>query len=95
MVSINLPPLSLPIVRFEQARVDRGLLNNVPANEFGREGLQFRDCIASYKSCSPNSTGIRDRRPGGSGSADQNEKSECDVCKPTFGEVGINVGSKR
>jgi predicted acylesterase/phospholipase RssA len=30
--SINLPPLSLPIVQLEQAVVDGGLLNNVPAN---------------------------------------------------------------
>jgi predicted acylesterase/phospholipase RssA len=30
--SINLPPLSLPIIRSGQALVDGGLLNNIPAN---------------------------------------------------------------
>jgi NTE family protein len=38
MVSINLPPLSLPIVRFEQAIVAGGLLNNVPATELVAKG---------------------------------------------------------
>ena len=92
MASINLPPVSLPIVRFGQAL---SLAQERSGKRVGREGLRFHDCIAGYTSYSPNSTRIRDRRPGGSGSADENEKSECDVCKPTFGEVGINVGSKR
>jgi len=39
--SINLPPLSLPIVRFEQAVVDGGLLNNVPANVLVENGRNF------------------------------------------------------
>jgi predicted acylesterase/phospholipase RssA/CRP-like cAMP-binding protein len=39
--SINLPPLSLPIVRFEQAVVDGGLLNNVPANVLVAKGCNF------------------------------------------------------
>jgi predicted acylesterase/phospholipase RssA len=39
--SINLPPLSLPIVRFEQAVVDGGLLNNVPASELVAKGCNF------------------------------------------------------
>ena len=38
MVSINLPPLSLPIVRFEQALVDGSLLNSIPANEWVAKG---------------------------------------------------------
>jgi predicted acylesterase/phospholipase RssA len=41
MVSINLPPLSLAIVRFEQARVEGGMLNNIPANERVEKGCNF------------------------------------------------------
>ena len=39
--SINLPPLSLPIVRHDQALVDGGLLNNVPANVLAAKGCNF------------------------------------------------------
>ncbi len=39
--SINLPPLSLPIVRSDQALVDGGLLNNVPANVLVAKGCNF------------------------------------------------------
>src|SRR5262249_8528264 len=39
--SINLPPLSLPIVHFGQAVVDGGLLNNVPANTLVAKGCNF------------------------------------------------------
>jgi predicted acylesterase/phospholipase RssA len=39
--SINLPPLSLPIVHSEQAVVDGGLLNNVPANVLVKKGCNF------------------------------------------------------
>jgi predicted acylesterase/phospholipase RssA/CRP-like cAMP-binding protein len=39
--SINLPPLSLPIVQFEQAVVDGGLLNNVPASALVEKGCNF------------------------------------------------------
>jgi predicted acylesterase/phospholipase RssA/CRP-like cAMP-binding protein len=39
--SINLPPLSLPIVLSEQALVDGGLLNNVPANTLVANGCNF------------------------------------------------------
>jgi predicted acylesterase/phospholipase RssA len=39
--SINLPPLSLPIVDVEQAVVDGGLLNNVPANTLVAKGCNF------------------------------------------------------
>ena len=41
LMSICLPPLSLPIVRFEQALVDGGLLNIVPANELLAKGCNF------------------------------------------------------
>jgi predicted acylesterase/phospholipase RssA len=36
--SITLPPLSLPIVHLEQAVVDGGLLNNIPANVLVEKG---------------------------------------------------------
>jgi predicted acylesterase/phospholipase RssA len=39
--SINLAPLSLPIVRSEEAVVDGGLLNNVPANALVEKGCNF------------------------------------------------------
>jgi predicted acylesterase/phospholipase RssA len=39
--SINLPPLSLPIMGVEQAVVDGGLLNNVPANTLVAKGCNF------------------------------------------------------
>jgi len=39
--SINLAPLSLPIVRSEQALVDGGLLNNVPADALVARGCNF------------------------------------------------------
>jgi predicted acylesterase/phospholipase RssA len=39
--SINLPPLSLPIVQSGQALVDGGLLNNIPANVLVAKGCNF------------------------------------------------------
>jgi NTE family protein len=39
--SINLPPLSLPIIRSGQALVDGGLLNNIPANVLVTKGCNF------------------------------------------------------
>jgi NTE family protein len=39
--SINLPPLSLPILGPDQALVDGGLLNNVPANVLVAKGCNF------------------------------------------------------
>jgi len=39
--SINLPPLSLPIIRSGRALVDGGLLNNIPANVLVAEGCNF------------------------------------------------------
>jgi predicted acylesterase/phospholipase RssA len=39
--SINLPPLSVPIVQSGQALVDGGLLNNVPANVLVARGCNF------------------------------------------------------
>jgi NTE family protein len=41
MESINLPPLSLPIIESGQALVDGGLLNNVPANVLVDKGCNF------------------------------------------------------
>ena len=41
MESINLPPLSLPIIDSGQALVDGGLLNNVPANVLVAKGCNF------------------------------------------------------
>ncbi len=41
MESINLPPLSLPIIESGQAMVDGGLLNNVPANVLVAKGCNF------------------------------------------------------
>ncbi len=39
--SINLPPLSLPIFQSDQALVDGGLLNNIPANVLVAKGCNF------------------------------------------------------
>ena len=39
--SINLPPLSLPLIGSGQAMVDGGLLNNVPANVLVAKGCNF------------------------------------------------------
>jgi predicted acylesterase/phospholipase RssA/CRP-like cAMP-binding protein len=39
--SINLPPLSLPIIRSGEALVDGGLLNNIPANVLVAKGCNF------------------------------------------------------
>jgi predicted acylesterase/phospholipase RssA len=39
--SINLPPLSLPIIRSGQALVDGGLLNNIPANVLAAKRCNF------------------------------------------------------
>jgi predicted acylesterase/phospholipase RssA len=39
--SINLPPLSLPIIKSGQALVDGGLLNSIPANVLAAKGCNF------------------------------------------------------
>jgi len=39
--SINLPPMSLPIIRSGQALVDGGLLNNIPANVLAAKKCNF------------------------------------------------------
>jgi len=39
--SINLPPLSLPIIQSGRALVDGGLLNNIPANVLVAKGCNF------------------------------------------------------
>ncbi len=41
LASINLPPLSLPIIESGRAMVDGGLLNNVPANVLVAKGCNF------------------------------------------------------
>ncbi len=41
LASINLPPLSLPIIQSGQALVDGGLLNNIPANVLITKGCNF------------------------------------------------------
>jgi NTE family protein len=41
LASINLPPLSLPIIRSGSALVDGGLLNNVPADVLVAKGCNF------------------------------------------------------
>jgi len=41
LASINLPPLSLPIIEQDRALVDGGLLNNVPANVLVTKGCNF------------------------------------------------------
>jgi len=39
--SINLPPLSLPIIQSDHAMVDGGLLNNIPADVLVSQGCNF------------------------------------------------------
>ena len=39
--SINLPPLSLPIIQSDHAMVDGGLLNNIPADVLVAKGCNF------------------------------------------------------
>ena len=41
LASINLPPLSLPIIESGHAMVDGGLLNNVPADVLVAKGCNF------------------------------------------------------
>ena len=41
LASINLPPLSLPILESGHAYVDGGLLNNIPANVLVAKGCNF------------------------------------------------------
>jgi predicted acylesterase/phospholipase RssA len=60
--SINLPPLSLPIVRFEQALVDGGLLNNVPASALVAKGCNFVIASTVTAKLEKDFMGIRSRK---------------------------------
>jgi predicted acylesterase/phospholipase RssA/CRP-like cAMP-binding protein len=61
--SINLPPLSLPIVQFEQAVVDGGLLNNVPANVLVAKGCNFVIASTVTAKLEKDFMGIRSKKP--------------------------------
>jgi predicted acylesterase/phospholipase RssA/CRP-like cAMP-binding protein len=61
--SINLPPLSLPIVQFEQAVVDGGLLNNVPANALVAKGCNFVIASTVTAQLEKDFMGIRSKKP--------------------------------
>jgi predicted acylesterase/phospholipase RssA/CRP-like cAMP-binding protein len=61
--SINLPPLSLPIVQFEQAIVDGGLLNNVPANVLVAKGCNFVIASTVTAKLEKDFMGIRSKKP--------------------------------
>jgi predicted acylesterase/phospholipase RssA/CRP-like cAMP-binding protein len=65
--SINLPPLSLPIVQLEQAVVDGGLLNNVPANALVAKGCNFVIASTVTAKLEKDFMGIRSRRSRGVG----------------------------
>jgi predicted acylesterase/phospholipase RssA/CRP-like cAMP-binding protein len=60
--SINLPPLSLPIVQLEQAVVDGGLLNNVPANALVAKGCNFVIASTVTAKLEKDFMGIRSKR---------------------------------
>jgi predicted acylesterase/phospholipase RssA len=60
--SINLPPLSLPIVDREQAVVDGGLLNNVPANALVAKGCNFVIASTVTAQLEKDFMGIRSRK---------------------------------
>jgi predicted acylesterase/phospholipase RssA len=63
--SINLPPLSLPIVRSEQAVVDGGLLNNVSANALVAKGCNFVIASTVTARLEKDFMGIRSRKSRG------------------------------
>ena len=63
--SINLPPLSLPIVRAEQALVDGGLLNNVPANVLVARGCNFVIASTVSAKIEKDFLGIRSKKTRG------------------------------
>ena len=63
--SINLPPLSLPIIRSEQALVDGGLLNNVPANILTAKGCNFVIASTVTAKLEKDFLGIRSRKARG------------------------------
>ena len=63
--SINLPPLSLPIVEFDQAVVDGCLLNNVPANVLVAKGCNFVIASTVTAKLEKDFMGIRSRKTRG------------------------------
>jgi predicted acylesterase/phospholipase RssA len=65
--SINLPPLSLPIMRGEQAVVDGGLLNNVPANTLVAKGCNFVIASTVTSRIEKDFMGIRSKKTRGVG----------------------------
>jgi predicted acylesterase/phospholipase RssA/CRP-like cAMP-binding protein len=65
--SINVPPLSLPIVRSEQALIDGGLLNNVPANELVARGCNFVIASTVTAKLESDFMGIRSKKKRGMG----------------------------
>lgn len=67
LASINLPPLSLPIVKLEQALVDGGLLNNVPANVLVAKGCNFVIASTVTARLEKDFMGIRNKKPRGAG----------------------------
>ena len=60
--SINLPPLSLPIIESGQALVDGGLLNNVPANVLVAKGCNFVIASTVTAKLEKDFVGIRSKR---------------------------------
>jgi predicted acylesterase/phospholipase RssA/CRP-like cAMP-binding protein len=65
--SINLPPLSLPIVQAEQAVVDGGLLNNVPADTLVAKGCNFVIASTVTATLEKDFMGIRSKKALGAG----------------------------
>jgi predicted acylesterase/phospholipase RssA/CRP-like cAMP-binding protein len=65
--SINLPPLSLPLVASEQAVVDGGLLNNVPANALVAKGCNFVIASTVTAKLEKDFMGIRSKKARGAG----------------------------
>jgi predicted acylesterase/phospholipase RssA len=63
--SINLPPLSLPIVGPGQAVVDGGLLNNVPASALVAKGCNFVIASTVTAQLEKDFMGIRSKKPLG------------------------------
>jgi predicted acylesterase/phospholipase RssA len=63
--SINLPPLSLPIVGADQAVVDGGLLNNVPASALVAKGCNFVIASTVTAQLEKDFMGIRSKKPLG------------------------------
>jgi predicted acylesterase/phospholipase RssA/CRP-like cAMP-binding protein len=60
--SINVPPLALPIVQFEQAVVDGGLLNNVPADALVAKGCNLVIASTVTAKLEKDFMGIRSKR---------------------------------